>query len=114
MLVQSKGVFVSEQDSAPSKSLLHRRGTLDGNTLDWGCANGTGAAVTAEDCAAVRTYTGAKGVNLARLSRIKAALLEGKTPVQIHRQLRAMGRGYGLSTIKHECAALTPLLEPKK
>jgi len=91
-------------------SLLKRTGTWDKSTVDWGDAKDECAPISTREVAALKASHGTKTVNMARAMRVKALMIKGKTPDQIHILLRHYGTGYGPSSIRHDHAALSPTL----
>jgi len=63
--------------------------------------------LTMAEVSALKRSLGVQSVNVQRATRVKSLMLIGKNPVQIHIALREYGRGYGLSSIKHDHAVLS-------
>ena len=95
-------------------SLLDRKASWEGKTADWGGIDEIGAPITNAEIAALKQSHGTKTVNITRAMRVKQLMLLGRTPLEIYSKLRVHGSGYGLSSIKHDHAALSPLLNKKK
>lgn len=92
-------------DKTPA--LLDRRAAWDGNTADWGSADVDGVMVTKAEVEALKEASKTKTVNISRAMKVKALLKKGNNPVAIFRALRKHGKGYGQSSIAHDCAALS-------
>lgn len=64
------------------------------------------APLTVQEASALKRGLGVQAVNVARATKVKSLMLVGKNPVQIYLALNGLGRGYGLSSIKHDYAIL--------
>ena len=63
--------------------------------------------ITMREVAMLKRSHKSETINLERATKVKSLMLIGKSPLEIHVQLRHLGRGYGLSSIKHDHAALS-------
>lgn len=64
------------------------------------------APITVQEATALKRDLGVQAVNIARATKVKSLMLVGKNPLQIYLSLKGCGRGYGLSSIKHDYAIL--------
>ena len=92
------------------KTLLDAVGYNDGLTIVWG---GTESlhGLTPREIELVKKKLNVKEVHLIRTSQIKS-LMESRTCAQIVQHFRHK-KGYGSSTIKHTCAALSQAKQEK-
>ena len=63
--------------------------------------------LTMQEVKLLKQAHGTQSPNIARATKVKSLMLIGLNPLQIYTQLRHLGRGYGLSSIKHDHAALS-------
>jgi len=63
--------------------------------------------ITMAELRAIKVAHKADAVNVERATKVKSLMLVGYSPLQIYTSLRPLGRGYGLSSIKHDHAALS-------
>ena len=102
------------KDATLTSPLIDRAAAWEGSVADWGGVEDAGAPITKAEIAALKQSHGTKTANVVRAMRVKQLMMLGKTPLQIHFKLRGHGQGYSLSAIKHDHAALAPLLVKSK
>ena len=64
------------------------------------------APLTVQEASALKRGLGVQAVNISRATKVKSLMLVGKNPLQIYLALKGCGRGYGLSSVKHDYAIL--------
>jgi hypothetical protein len=64
------------------------------------------APITVTEATALKRGLGVQAVNISRATKVKSLMLVGKNPLQIYLALKGCGRGYGLSSVKHDYAIL--------
>jgi len=99
------------QEPVNAIPLIKRKAAWSGSVADWGSSAVDGLPISASEVEALKRGSKTKTVNAARAMRVKALMALGKNPIEIHRSLRRYGTGYGLSSIKHDHAALSPFMK---
>lgn len=86
--------------------LIEAKGDWSKDSASWD-AKVREVPITMREYALLKQAHKTDSPNIQRATKVKSLMMVGMNPIQIHMQLRHMGRGFGLSSIKHDHAALS-------
>jgi len=95
-----------EGESSINAVLIAAKGDWSGDKVSWE-TRVKEVPLTIQEVSRLKRAHNTNSPNIARATKVKSLMLIGLNPLQIYTQLKAYGRGYGLSSIKHDHAALS-------
>lgn len=93
-------------DSTINALLIAQKGDWNGPAVNWE-TRVKEVPLTIQEVNRLKRTHGTNCPNIARATKVKSLMLVGMSPLQIYTHLKGHGRGYGLSSIKHDHAALS-------